>query len=189
MPELVVEAPLILVGDIKKLYGHDHEAVFRLFKVTVHEILKGDMQGPEVYLVDPPPADFTAEGPPILFPGTYILFLDAVENELAAATLSELEGTGKRPDVYMVYGGWRGAVSADANWPEMSNRAIEAEYGRMTYSDIKTAVQSACGYLEANSAERKQLEARFRGKGRLYEEFMQAIEDGYGSSRSAGKDE
>lgn len=170
--DLASHAPLILIGHVEQIFGFEHESMFRLFRVTIEESLKGDVRDSAIYLVEPLPSDATSQEPPVLFPSRYLLFLSPADNEEAAEDLKRIEGTNTPLHIYSVYAGWKGAVSLDSKWRERSNKKIEVEYGHDSSEEIAVAVRSVCDYMRAPSDEKKKLAEQFRRQGGVYKQFI-----------------
>jgi hypothetical protein len=168
----VTHAPVILVGRVEQIFGLKHESMFRLFRVTVEESLKGDVKNSPIYLVLPPPSDSLNHEPPILFPARYLLFLSLASNPIAYQDLHMLVAKNIPIRVYSIYADWKGAVSLDSRWRERSNKKIEMDYGYDSLEELTAVVRSACEYMRASDDEKKKLAEKFRKQGGVYKQFI-----------------
>lgn len=169
---LANDAPVVLIGRVEQLFGFEHESMFRLFRVTVEESIKGEGLDSTVYLVEPPSAD-GLDAPAALLPSRYLLFLSPSYNQTSIMDLRGLVGANVELRTFSVYAKWQGAVDLGPKRRERANVQIEAEYGSEVLLKIVEVVKASCDFLNASSTKKEALSEKFYQAGGLYRQFIE----------------
>ena len=169
--DLTKDASVILIGRVERIRSFKRGSKFRFFKVTIEDVFKGTVSNSVIYLVEPPYSR-SLRPPALFYNAKYLLFLSPSNNKIAIQDLGKNKIKGPN-QIFSTENFWKGAVSLDSKYVEMSNRAINNKYKLDSTKEMPKVIQLVCEYMKASDIKKKQMADQLRQKGGIYKQFIE----------------